>query len=136
MTYTRHNLSTVIGKKTLNITDRKALVNEIAAYLLEENLTADLDSIMRDVMQYRLENGIVEAVVVSAHELSAVDMKDIEELLKAEYPTAKSYVIDQRYDPDVIGGVKIDLPGAQLDLTVFEKLSVFKRHAVAGKETR
>lgn len=134
MTTTRHDLVEVIAKKTLGIKDYNTLVREVAAFLLEENLVNDLDSIMRDVIQFRLASGIIEAVVVSAHPLSDADLKDVKDLLRQEYPDAKSYIVDQRLDPSVIGGVKINLPGAQLDLSIFEKLSLFKRQTAIGKE--
>lgn len=133
MIKSRQDLSEYIGERTLNITDREKLVNEIAAYLLEENLTADLDSIMRDVMQYRLKHGIVEVVVISAHTLSQTDLDDIYNVLKSEYPSAKSYTVDQQIDSNVVGGVKLEFPGSQLDLTIFSRLNLFKRQVEAGK---
>lgn len=133
MIKSRKDLSEYIGKSTLNITDREKLVNEVAAYLLEENLTSDLDSLMRDVMQYRLEHGIVEVIVVSAHQLSQTDLDDVHDLLKAEYPTAKTYTVDQLIDENVVGGVKLEFPGSQLDLTIFNRLNLFKRQVEAGK---
>ena len=134
MKTSRHSLVDVISERTLHITDSKKLASEIAAYLLEENLTSDLDSIMRDVMKYRLEHGIVEVDVISAHKLSDQDITDIKDLLVSEFPEATSYSIDERIDPYVIGGVKLEFPGSQLDLSVFSKLNLFKRHMTSGKE--
>ncbi len=134
MSKSRKGLVDLICQRTLHITDKSKLVSEIAAYLLEENLTSDLDSIMRDVMKYRLEQGIVEVDVISAHKLSGQDLTDIKELLVAEYPDAKSYSIDERIDPYVVGGVKLEFPGAQLDLSIFSKLNLFKRQVASGKE--
>jgi F0F1-type ATP synthase delta subunit len=133
MIKSRKDLAEYIGQKTLDINDRDKLVNEIAAYLLEEKLTTDLDSLMRDVMLYRLENGIVEVIVKSAYELSGDDIDDIYKLLKIEYPNANSYTVDQVIDSSVIGGVKIEFPGAQLDLSIFNRLNLFKRQVEAGK---
>jgi F0F1-type ATP synthase delta subunit len=133
MIKSRKDLAEYIGQKTLDTNDRDKLVNEIAAYLLEEKLTTDLDSLMRDVMLYRLENGIVEVIVKSAYELSSDDIDDIYKLLKIEYPNADFYTVDQVIDSNVIGGVKIEFPGAQLDLSIFNRLNLFKRQVEAGK---
>lgn len=133
MIKSRKDLAEHIGKKTLSIDDREKLINEIAAYLLVENMTAELDSIIRDVMQYRLDNGIVEVIVKSAHELSKDDVDDIYDLLKIEYPSAKSYTVDQFIDPSLVGGVRLEFPGAQLDLSIFSRLNLFKRQVEAGK---
>jgi len=133
MKKSRNELSELIGKRTMHVSEYGALVNEIAAYLLMENITSDLDSIMRDVMQYRFEHGIVEATVLSAHELSKVDLDDIDQVLRAEYPSATTYIVDQKIDTSLVGGVKIEFPGAQLDLSIFSRLNLFKRQVEAGK---
>ena len=133
MKKSRNELSELIGKRTMHVSEYDALVNEIAAYLLMENITSDLDSIMRDVMQYRFEHGIVEATVLSAHELSKVDLDDIDQVLRAEYPSATTYIVDQKIDTSLVGGVKIEFPGAQLDLSIFSRLNLFKRQVEAGK---
>jgi F0F1-type ATP synthase delta subunit len=133
MIKSRKDLAEYVGQKTLDTNDRDQLVNEIAAYLLEEKLTTDLDSLMRDVMLYRLENGIVEVIVKSAYELSSEDIEDIYDLLKIEFPKADSYTVDQVIDSSVIGGIKIEFPGAQLDLSIFNRLNLFKRQVEAGK---
>lgn len=133
MKKSRKELSELIGKRTMHVSEYDALVNEIASYLLMENITSDLDSIMRDVMQYRFENGIVEATVYSAHELSKADLDDIDQVLRAEYPSANTYIVDQKIDTSLVGGVKIEFPGAQLDLSIFSRLNLFKRQVEAGK---
>lgn len=127
MTYERHHLAEIIGEKTLHISDSKTLVQEVAAYLLVENHVGELDSLMRDVMNYRAEKGVVEASVISAHELSETDLDDIRDILHEEYPKATTFMLDTRLDPTVVGGVQIKLPGEQLDLTVRDRLNTFKR---------
>jgi len=92
-TFSRHHLTEIIGKRTINIRDRDLLVREIAAFLLHENHTADLGSLIRDVMQYRANHGIVEAVVVSAHGLSGRAKQDIEKILKEAYPHATEIIV-------------------------------------------
>lgn len=127
MTHERHHLAEIIGDKTMHITDSKQLAQEIAAYLLLENKVDQLDSLMRDVMNYRAERGIVEANLVSAHTLSDADIDDVKAILREEYPDASSFTLDQRIDPAVVGGVKIELPGEQLDLTIRDQLNTFRR---------
>ncbi len=128
---TRKELAEVIGSKTLQIKDRQQLANSIAAYLASDLKTKsiNLDSLMRDVMQYRLEHGIVEAVAVSAHELDDRVISDIKSLLKEHFPDAKSVLVDQKIDASLVGGVRIELPQENLDLSVRSKLNLFKRLA-------
>lgn len=124
---TRKELASVIGKKTFGIKDQKKLVEAIASYIVTENQSIDLDLLTRDIMQYRLEQGYVEAVAVSAHELDEVVLKDITNLLKEHFPDSKSIVVSQRQDESLVGGVRIDLPMESLDLSVRSKLNMFKR---------
>lgn len=126
-TLTRKELAHIIGEKTLHITDPEALAASVAAYLASSAQTFDIDSLVRDVMQYRQERGVVEAVAVSAHELDDRVLADVEQLLQEHFPAAKSILVDTRIDPDVIGGIRIELPQETLDLSIKSKLNTFKR---------
>jgi F0F1-type ATP synthase delta subunit len=127
MKVTRKELVAVIGKRTMHVMDVHALAGEIAAYMVTTNQRIDLDSLLRDVKQYRLEHGIVEATVVSAHELTPTVIADVHALLQREFPDATTINVESRIDPDVVGGVRIELPRERLDLTVQAKLNTFKR---------
>ncbi|HLC91801.1 MAG TPA: F0F1 ATP synthase subunit delta [Candidatus Saccharimonadales bacterium] len=128
------HLVEVIGAKSLETSDLHQLAREIAAYLMETSQTADMESLIRDIMAYRAKHGVVEATTTSAHTLSIEDIDDIKQILHAEYPQARSLFVNQAKDPDVIGGVRLDMPGEQLDLTVRAKVNTFKRLTTSGKE--
>lgn len=124
---TRRQLSEIIADKTLNIKNDKLLAKQLAAYLLHENKTTDLEPLMRDIMQYRLEHGVVEADLFSAHELTTQVINDIEQLIKQDYPDVKQITLHQKQDEKVVGGVRVQLPEQQLDLSVADKLAQLKR---------
>jgi len=124
---TRKELAEVIGEQTLAMTDKNALVEGIAAYLATEHKQVDLASLTRDIMQYRLERGIVEAVAVSAHDLTPAVIADIKLLLSEHFPDSKKIYVDSRIDPKLVGGVRIELPREILDLSIKSKLNLFKR---------
>lgn len=124
---TRKELASVIGEKTIGIKNQKKLADAIASYIVTENQSVDVDLLTRDIMQYRLEQGYIEAVAVSAHQLDDVVIEDIVSLLKEHFPTAKSIVVSQRQDESLVGGVRIDLPMESLDLSIRSKLNMFKR---------
>ncbi len=128
----RHILAEVIAKRTLDMSDTKSLAREIAAYLLAERRTAELESILRDVMQYRQDHGMLEADVVTAHEVQNNVLQDVKHLLQAAYPKAKTINLNQVQDTSVIGGLRIDMPNEQLDMTIKAKLSKFKTLTGAG----
>ena len=118
----------------MHVSSTKELAQEIAAYLLDTRKTADLDSLLRDVMEYRAVHGVVEAEAVSAHQITEATIKGIEDILKREHPKAKSVRVIPRLDPSVVGGVRIDLANEQLDLSVRDRLDMFKRLTANIKE--
>lgn len=127
----RPELAHVIGERTLHISDVAQLQNAIAGYLLEEGRVSDLDSLMRDVVKYRAEHGHVEATVVSAFPLERAQYNETLDALKDECQGAKSYVLNERIDTDVVGGIRLEMAGEELDLTVRAKLNTLKRLTAA-----
>ncbi len=123
----RHILAQAIAKRTLHVTDVALLAREIAAYLLAERRVNELESILRDIMQYRMEHGALEAEVVAAHEVTEHVASEVKRILHTAYPNAKNIVVTQRIDTDLIGGLRVDLANEQLDMTVQSKLATFKR---------
>lgn len=103
------------------------LSREIAAYLLTEGRTGELDSIMRDVMQCRVDQGVVEVVATDARPVSSRAKQDITNLVRAQFPQAKQIIISEELDPTIIGGVQLELANQQLDLSVRAKLNRFKQ---------
>ncbi len=123
---TRTELAQVIAQKTL-LLSKQDLVNNLAGYITESHGSVNLDDLLRDVMHYRQAHGVIEAVVVSAHELDAQALTDVEALLRERYTDAQKIIINQRIDNGVVGGIRIELPRETLDLTVKAKLNRFKR---------
>lgn len=127
MKQSRSKVAGHIAKTTLAKGSSKQLAKEVAAYLLNEKRSSELDSLMRDVQASWAEAGVVEAIASSAHPLDAVTKKQILSEVQRVYPEAKKIVITEQHDPEVIGGVRIQLPNKQLDLTVEAKLNQFKQ---------
>ncbi len=123
----RHILAAAIAKRTLNVQDEKLLAREIAAYLLTERRTNELESILRDIMQYRADNGNLEAEVVTAHDVQQHVLDEAKQVLHAAYPNTKTIRVNSRRDESVIGGLRISMPNQQLDMTLQRKLAIFKR---------
>jgi F0F1-type ATP synthase delta subunit len=134
MSVSRRHLAEVIGERTLQVRDTRKLARAVAAYLLDTHDTDDLESLIRDVMEYRASHGVVEAVAISAHELSPDIIHDLEAILKREHPKAKHVRVIPRQDPSVVGGVRLQLANEQLDLTVRDKIDQFKRLTAGIKE--
>jgi F0F1-type ATP synthase delta subunit len=128
----RSQISPVVAKLSLKFgADAKTLSRDIAAYLLSEGRTGELDSLLRDVVAYRADEGLVEITAVSAHGLSDGVKRDIGKLVREQFENVKNIIINERIDADVVGGVRLELVDRQLDLTVRNKLNQFKQRTAA-----
>jgi len=127
MKISRTRLATIIAQKAAQPVSTKALSQEVAAYLLAEGRTGELDSIMRDVMQYRANHGIVEVIATDAHPISDTIRRNISDVVRAQFPQAKQIIVSEELDPTIIGGVQLELANQQLDLSVRAKLNRFKQ---------
>lgn len=123
----RHVLAQLIAQRTIDVQDPKLLAQQIAAYLLTERRVGDLESILRDVMQYRADHGVLEAEVVTAHEVDERILTEVRQLLQAAYKEAKTVHVTSHLDSAIVGGLRIDMPNEQLDMSVRSKLATFKR---------
>ena len=127
----RSRLAAIIAERCQPSASTKELSQEIAAYLIAEGRTGELDSILRDVMQYRADHGIVEVTAVDARPLSESVKRDINSLIKGLFPTAKQIIISEQIDTSIIGGVRLELANQQLDLSIRSKLNRFKQLTTA-----
>jgi F0F1-type ATP synthase delta subunit len=117
----------VLSERTMSKTFNEARFSkEVAAYLLTTGRTGQLNSLVRDMTKQWAQHGIIEVTVISAHELDAKVISDIKAKTRQLYPDAKKIIINNRYEKDLIGGVRIELPDFQLDLSLRSKLDRFK----------
>ena len=113
----RRSLALYIADHLASGKPQKQAVEQLVAYLISTRRTKEIDVIVRDIQFYLSEKGHVSGLVTSAHELSASTLKLIEELAKSK--TGASQVsLDTRVDEAVLGGVKLEIPGFQLDTTI------------------
>jgi F-type H+-transporting ATPase subunit delta len=94
----------------------------LAAFLIDTRRTGEVELIIRDIEYQLAERGIVLASVVSAYELSDATKTAITSMIETA-THAKTIELEQRIDPSVLGGVRIDIPGRQLDGTISRRLS-------------
>ena len=130
----RHQIAHLLAQKSLQNVPAKKLAKEIASYLLSERRTAEIESIVRDIMQYRADQGIVEVHAVYAHPLTDAIRKSIKADVREIYPQAKQIIINEEQDESVVAGIKLELANQQLDASVRSKLNRFKQLTSVGKD--
>jgi F0F1-type ATP synthase delta subunit len=142
----RHEIAAAIARRSLAVsggaadargTDRasgQSLAVETAAYLIDAHRTSELESLLRDVMQYRADHGIVEVIAVSAFPLNEKVHDDISAEVRKLYPGSKEIIVSHRLDSTVVSGVRLEFANQLLDLSVRNKLNKLKQLTGAGKE--
>ncbi|MDQ5972040.1 MAG: F-type H+-transporting ATPase subunit delta [Patescibacteria group bacterium] len=123
----RTELARVIATMMQKQASSKQLARQIAAYLVQEHQTKDLDLILRDVLTARARDGVIEANLTTAFPLSAGVKAEVKQLLKNEYPAAKQFVLDETVEPQVLSGIKVQTADKQLDQTAQAKLDKLTR---------
>ena len=121
----RRAIAIYIAEQLTSKADSKKVVLQLAAYLVDTRRTKELSLIVRDIQFYLSEAGSVSGVITTATTLSAETKKAIEKYIK-EQTGAKTVALDSLIDPTVIGGVKVSIPGRELDATVSRSLTVLK----------
>jgi F0F1-type ATP synthase delta subunit len=134
MKTSRSQIADIVATRTLSSSPQVSRISRsVAAYLLENGRTGELESLMRDVIEVRSEQGVVEVAAVSANKLSSDVVRDIRREIKKRYPNAKKILLNEQLDPSVVAGVRLELPGEQLDLSVRAQLNRFKQLTSVGE---
>ncbi len=107
------------------VAGNKKVVHEIAAYLIDSQKTDQVDLLVRDIELYLSRSGHLLAHVGTVHDLTAETKKAIMSLLKKE-TGATTIVLAEYKDESLVGGVKIDIPGRQLDTSIARTLAALK----------
>lgn len=121
----RRDLARYAARQLSDGVSQEKVALHIAAYLIENRRTNELSVIVRDIATHLTEYGHVTGTVTSALGLSASTVKAIEAYAK-DKTGAKTVTLDTVVDEAVLGGVKLELPGLELDTTIAHQLTVLK----------
>jgi F-type H+-transporting ATPase subunit delta len=97
------------------------VLRELAAYLVTERRTRELDLIVRDIEEMLAAKGTVVADVASARPLDATVKAEITKMLGAS-----SVQLRESIDETLLGGIRIDTPGKRFDGTIRHKLNALR----------
>lgn len=101
------------------------ITKQIAAYLVSERRVDEAALIVRDTESALAERGIVVADLMSAHGLSDESRAAIQKFLTVRLG-AQKVAFREQHDQSVIGGVRVDVAGQQLDATLRTRLNQLK----------
>ena len=112
----------------------EALRGQVHPYLLnftkllcDEGLLGELGGCARAYrVAYNKAHGILEATAVAAVALTAEQTQKLHDRL--EQITGKQVDLQVKVDPAVLGGIRLDMDGVQLDGTVKNRLEALRRN--------
>ncbi|HRQ87112.1 MAG TPA: F0F1 ATP synthase subunit delta [Candidatus Saccharibacteria bacterium] len=123
----RRQLAAYVAQQLQN--GKRALaLRQLAGYLVDTRRTKELEVIVRDVMHHLARSGIVHAQVVSAFALSKEAKAFVKELV-VQQTNATDVSLHSVIDERVLGGLKISIPGKELDTTVAHHLATLRTTA-------
>ncbi len=101
---------------------KKTVLQELAAYLIDTNRKKEASLIVRDIEAMLVDAGTAIGTVISARPLSSSALEAIESFVKQQNAHVKNVVLREQVDETLIGGIRLELPGHQLDASVKAKL--------------
>lgn len=119
----RRTISRFVAKQLLAGDDQ--VLSQLAALLFAERRTDELDLLVRDIEAALASAGVVVSDVVTAEPLSAELKKSVEKFIK-DATKAKTVTFRERVDATELGGIKINLPGAEYDATLRGRLAALQ----------
>ncbi len=97
------------------------ILEEVAAYLVDTGRTREVELLARTIEDELAAQGIVVATVTSAAPLDVALRDAIKKRIGA-----KSVELREVVDPNVLGGVRIEMPGSRLDATISRKITMLR----------
>lgn len=107
----------------------KNAVTELAAYLLDTGRVRETDLLVRDIETALAQRGVLLADIASSRALSGDAEKQIQKYLKTK-TGASTIHLRETVDPTLLGGVRVSIPGSELDSTLRHKLNQLKASKV------
>ncbi len=123
----RRHLAAYVANQLIAGASVASLVQQLAAYLIDTKRTKELHLIVRDVQYTLAQHGHVSGTITTASEMTAATRKALETYAKKA--TGAAHVqLDEMVDPTILGGVRLALPGLELDTTITRQLTALKTH--------
>lgn len=130
----RRQVAAVVADRAKAAVPVQQLAREIAAYLLTERRTGELESLIRDILEYRADHGIVEVQATVVHPLTPELRRQVTAEMRRLYPAAKQIIIDEQQDEYQLGGIRLELADRQFDASIRTRLNNFKQLTAVGKD--
>jgi len=120
----RRKLSGNAAARLVSGESKKTVLRDVAAYLIDSGRKAEATLVVRDIEAMLADAGTAIGTVTSARPLSKGSLSTVESFIKQHDLAIKQVVLREQIDESLIGGIKLELPGKQLDASVKAKLDM------------
>lgn len=121
-TLSRRKLSANAAARLASGESKKTVLRDLASYLIDSNRKSEASLIVRDIEAMLMDKGTAVGTVTSARTLSKSALESIETFVRQSNTKIKQVVLREHIDESLISGMKLELPGMQLDASVKAKL--------------
>ena len=111
---------------------RKKVLASLAAIVIEEKLHNQIDVLLRDIIQEQTrQNGTLATELTSRFELNNKVLDELASQLK-KLTGANKIIFESHVNEQLLGGVRMQTPTAELDISLSRRLQDFRRIASAS----
>jgi len=128
------NLAQAIYESSLNKegSELDATIDKCAIYLKNKNLLGKKEEILKALEKIiNKENGIIKAKVTTEIKLKTEVGKEIEEFIKKKYK-AKEIILEEKVEPKLLGGIKIEIGDEIIDATLTNKIKQLQDYLITN----
>ena len=123
--YSRKQLAQLI-LSTKGEAHQKAAIEAVANYLVSSGRSRELESLVREIeLTAQVELDHLVARLSTAHQLDQAELKQAERTIN-KLVSSQSIEISQAIDPSLLGGIVINTPEIEADLSVKGRLARMK----------
>ncbi len=107
--------------------DTGRVAHGLAAYLIEERRSAEVDAVLRNVEQLRQERGTYDFRVTTAFSLPVSTVELLRGVVARTVKNAKQIIFSMQRDPRAIGGARIESNELLWEHTIAARLQQLSR---------
>lgn len=122
----RHHLARFVVERL--VSGDPTVLRQLAAYIVDERLTRQLDLIIDEIEHEFAVRGNVVADVASAYALDDASRRELIKFI-ASATDAKTVELRETTDAELIGGVVIETPGKYFDGSLSSQLNQLKMNS-------
>lgn len=121
MKISRRVLARYIATELSSGKSRASVIEALAAYVVVNRLSSQLDLILADIAANLARLGYIEANVTTARPIDGALKAELLEFVK-KMENAENVTLAEHLDPAILGGVIIETPRKRFDASVATKL--------------